>query len=295
MTWTEIIAWARAINEITKEHQKWAFNWIMITFFGDKYLKYLTKNLIIEWVAKAEAEKQIAHFSSDPNPVMAFIKSENELEYQNMFWVLEKTIPKIQSWVPNEEIVDKDKMKRLKDLTKEFSSDEMQEIISWILAWEYNIPWSYSLKTMEIVKNLTKNDIELFRNFCWMVIDWDFYFWNFYQLANKNNNLLYTKWIWYDNYLYLQELWLVTGTNSSRKLGDNSWTKYSYQFLISKVTLLLNLDKEINLSMCLLTKAWKELFNLIEPIYDEEMLLMCKDELIRQWFEDIKNENLENN
>lgn len=295
MTWTEIIAWAKAINEITKEHQKWAFNWIMVTFFGNHYLKYLTRSLIIEWVAKSEAEKQIEQFSTDPSPVMAFIKSENEIEYQNMFWVLEKTIPKIQSWVPNEEIVDKDKMKRLKDLTKEFSSEEMQEIISWILAWEYNKPWSYSLKTMEIVKNLTKNDIELFRKFCWMVVDWDFYFWNFYQLANKNNNLLYTKWIWYDNYLYLQELWLVTGTNSSKKLGDNSWTKYSYQFLISKFTLLLNLDKEINLSMWLLTKAWKELFNLVEPIYDEEMLLMCKDELIRQWFEDIKNENLENN
>lgn len=258
-------------------------------FLCNHYLKYLSKNLIIEWVAKAEAEKQIAHFSADPNPVMAFIKSENELEYQNMFWVLEKTLPKITSWIPNEEIIDKDKMKRLKDLTKEFSSDEMQEIISWILAWEYNKPWSYSLKTMEIVKNLTKNDIELFRKFCWMVVDWDFYFYNFYQNSNENLIKLFNKWLSYEKYLYLQELWLLTGANSARKLWDNSWVKYNYKFTVSKVSLFLSLNKEINLSYSLLTQAWKELFNLIEPIYDEEMLLMCKDELIKQWFEEISS------
>lgn len=300
MTWTEIIAWAKAINEITKEHQKWAFNWIMVTFFGDKYLKYLTKNLIIEWIAKAEAEKQIAHFSSDPNPVMAFIKSENELEYQNMFWVLEKTLPKITSWTPSEEMVDKDKMKRLKDLTKEFSSDEMQEIIAWILAWEYNKPWSYSLKTMEVVKNLTKDDIELFRKFTGIIINDDFIYSNIFSIHKKYLTELWVMWLSWDKFLYLQELWLFSSIETANK--NWIWISQEITNMLNKSDKVIPMEykicwkdlnvwiaKEITLNKQYnLTKAWRELFSLLWYRYNERLFQIVKNNFLELWFRENK-------
>ncbi|MDR0860871.1 MAG: DUF2806 domain-containing protein [Candidatus Peribacteria bacterium] len=49
-----------------------------------------------------------------------------------MFRTLEKAIPKIAKSAEGN--VDDDKVKRLKDLSKDFSSDEMQEVIAGILA-----------------------------------------------------------------------------------------------------------------------------------------------------------------
>jgi hypothetical protein len=46
--------------------------------------------------------------------------------------VLQKTINKIDK--NNSNFIEPDKLKRLKDLSKEFSSDEMQEYIAGILA-----------------------------------------------------------------------------------------------------------------------------------------------------------------
>lgn len=56
--------------------------------------------------------------------------SEAEIEYRNMFGVLEKVIPLINESQSEEKEIDSDKMKRLKDLSKEFSSNDMQEVIA---------------------------------------------------------------------------------------------------------------------------------------------------------------------
>lgn len=204
-----------------------------------------------------------------------------------MFWVLDKAIQKVKGnaqWN-----IDTDKIKRLKDLSKDFSSDEMQEVIAGILAWEYNQSWTFSLKTMDIVRSLSRDELNIFRKFCWLVINKDFIFWNFYASWNKNLTKLYTKWIWYDNYLYLQELWLITGSNSSQELWDETWINYNYWFIISDKLLTLKLNKKISLNnKSILTKAGKEFYSLINPIFDEDLFNMSKEELIRQWFEEIK-------
>jgi hypothetical protein len=81
-----------------------------------------------------EAEKQIATFAEDPHPMIALMRAEGELEYKNMFEVLQKALPKIVKEVPPNTDIILDKMKRLKDLSKEFSSEDMQELIASILA-----------------------------------------------------------------------------------------------------------------------------------------------------------------
>lgn len=257
------------------------------------YLEYQKSKKIADAMAENEANKIKIAWELEEKVIREQIKlienleqADKFIEYKNLYWVLTKAVPKFQSENLDTEI-DPDKLKRLKDLSKEFSSDEMQEYIAWILAWEYNKPWSYSLKTMEIVKNLSRDDINLFKKFCWLLINWDFIFWNFFQLENQNHFKLDEKLIWYNDFLYLQELWLfVWEVNTVQRIWSN--IESIYQFYISNKNLLLKLKKEITLyNQVKLTKSWRELYNLIWPIFDEELFNMCKEELLKQGFEEI--------
>ena len=279
-----------ALWNASEEQKNWFIQYVLVKFFWKYYKDYLIQNIVIKKWAELEADillkKQILDIDSNPSPIMQAIHSEAELEYRNMFWVIEKAQHKIN--IDNEWSIDEDKLKRIKDISKEFSSNEMQEYISGILAWEYNKSWSYSLKTMDVIKNLTKDDLNLFSKFCWLVIDWEFIFWNFFHLETENHLILHQKWLLYNDYLYLQELWLILWSNTFQKIWDNSWEVYDYNFIICNKWINFRLKNEIVLkNQSYLTNAGKELFNLIEPIFDEELFEMCKIELIRQWFEEI--------
>lgn len=277
-TWKEIL-------DSTKPQQGIFWNYIFLRFLWWKEM------LKFNEVVRAESEnsyeiKKLEWKITQQQIIEALQRTDWYIEYQNLFSTIQKTLPKIQQWIPDKEI-DPDKIKRLKDLSKEFSSDYMQEMIAWILAWEYNNPWSYSIKTMDVLKSLSKDDLELLRKFWWFIINNDFIFWNFQQLSNKNHALLFEKWVWWNEFLYLQELWIFSSsTNTSQKIWDNSWIKYQYTFLISKMEVLLTLKKEINLgNQATLTRAWKEIFKLIDPVYDKELFQITLDELISLWFE----------
>lgn len=264
----------------------------MVTRWWDKYYNYLVNSLALEGKAKIEAERQIKAFEMNPNPTIALMQAEGEIEHRNMFWVLEKALPKIQEdsiW--NE--IDPDKMKRLKDLSKDFSSEDMQELIAWILAWEYNKPWTYSMQTMSVVQNLSKWELELFKKFCEVVINKEFIFWEIFWFDHENRTQIRKEWILYEDYLYLQELWLVTWNDSAKKIGIKSiWVKQPIIFSIWNQSTILFMDKEIVISgIKNLTLAGKQLLNLITIDNNNTLFEIIKADLIKQWFEQINSLN----
>lgn len=267
--------------------QQWVFwNYIFLKFFWWKEMWKFNE------IARAEIEnsydlKRLEWKFNEQQIIQALQNADWYIEYQNLFQTFQKALPKISEW-KNKKDINPDKIKRLKDLSKEFSSEDMQEVIAWILAGEYNEPWSYSLKTMDIVKTLWKEDLDLFRKFWWLVLDNDYIFWNFYQANNENIKLLYSKWIWYNEYLYLQELWLIyPSNNSTTEVWDETWNIYKYTFNIAWKALLLNLEKKTNISnQSKLTKAWKEILRLINPIYDDDLFQIIKKQLLTLGFKE---------
>lgn len=238
----------------------------MVKFFWNHYIEYFVRKNVLEWVAEAEAKKQLEQFVNNPNPMLTFMQAESELEYKNMFWTLARTLPKIKNKIPKDEEVNLDIMKRLKDLSKDFSSDDMQEIVAWILAWEYNQPWTFSLRTMEVVRNLTKSDIELFQKFCWYVFDGKNFFADWYNLSSEDLPILRKAWIWYDEYLYLQDIWLVGNSrNFSREFGNkaDNETEYEYLFSIQNQIIAFRRKWATTISwLWSLTRAWEELLTI---------------------------------
>ena len=64
---------------------------------------------------------------------------------------------------------------------------------------------------------------------------------------------------------------------------------YLFKEFAARILFVKESKKEITLNnQSNLTRAWKELYKLINPNFDEELFNMCKEELIRQWFEEYK-------
>ena len=203
---------------------------------------------------------------------------------KNLTWVLLKAKDKIidDSVIKK---IDKDKMIRLIHLSTQFSSEEMQEYIAWILAWEYNQPWSFSFKTLEIVRNLGKEDIELFRKFWGLVFSKKDFFRQLYGLDNECK-VMRKLGIWYDKYLYLLELWLVWDTESVRDIWSDmpESLEYGYEFDIQWKKITLKKKGKSKLEFSSLTTAWLELFPIIWFEKNDTLLELVKSEFIRQWF-----------
>ena len=112
------------------------------------------------------------HNSSDRtnilNPEPIDLRSQNRLLYQNA--VNQLNIESITSYAANDlknetqvsdTHVDEDWITRFFNYAKEISNEEMQIIWGKILAGEVKSPNSYSLRTLEILRNLTKEEADI--------------------------------------------------------------------------------------------------------------------------------------
>lgn len=247
--------------------------------------------LISNEITKAESEnayelKKLEWKVTQHQIIQALQSADNEIEYQNLFWTLQKVLPKLNPWKQKQQ-VDPDKMKRLKDLSKEFSSDDMQEIIAWILAGEYNQPWSYSLRTMEIVRHLSKNEIEMFKKYCWLIINGYFIL---SELTNTTwNDFRKNNWLEYTEFLYLQELWLISFKESSLTLSTmfSEWQESWGQtiFNIGSKSLFMKYKTEQSINIFTITNSWKELVKLLEFYTPETYYQWINETLQKKWFE----------
>ncbi len=262
-----LLSVAKQANEITKPYQKGFIQFCMINFFGKWYKNYIKKSIVLQGEAEIEAqqelENKIANIDNEPSPVLQQLHEDAEIEYRNIAGVLVRASNKV---LPNANWnIDVDKLKRLKDLSKEFSSDDMQDIIAWILAWEYNKPWSFSLQTMSIIKDLSKIDLELFQKVCGLVINNWFLFSDILSWNAKDVREEYK--IHYLNFLHLHELWLVNLNKSSIEVGtiDTAEGKiWQYMLDFWRKRLFIRNKNKINFSVITLTKAWQEIMSLLD-------------------------------
>lgn len=272
---TAIKEWA----SIVKDNSKWLMNYILVSWFWNHYKNYLTKSILIKTEANYEANKQIIEkIWTNPKKALSLLESEAELDYKNMAWVLMKTQDKVSDNA--EWNIDPDKMKRLKDLSKEYSSDEMQDYIAKILAWEYNKSWTYSLQTMDIIKTLSKDEIKIFQKFKWIIFDKDTlleYLFRDVELMNRFN-------INYNELLLLSSLNLIVINSSVRWLPDIWDVILPFEYNWKVLWLKYSWKKTIN-NLYFLTRAWKELYWLLDDNCNKDFIEYLKEFYKWKWVE----------
>lgn len=157
----------------------------------------------------------------------------------------------------SEENVDNDWMIRFINSVEDISNEKMQRLWGKILAGEIIHPNSFSLRTLDILRNLSKNEAELFEKICNYTINGEFMY-NYDNISEKYE-------IRYSDILKLRDYGLI---NSSTLLSNNKDIdeKESILFRNSEYIVMVKSNQgniNISLPIFLLSEAGQELAKIV--------------------------------
>lgn len=205
------------------------------------------------------------------------IKQHNiESVVDNAYEILEKED------VCSEEPVEQGWINRFFDSVADVSDEDLQKLWGKVLAGEIKQPRSYSLRTLETLKNLSKYEAELFQKMVPYIISL-----SGHLFIPSNEEMLEKYGIAYGEIIDLDECGLI---NSSGLVSINpviSNTKSIGLRTCSKIVLLHGLEStkvRISIGEFGLTQAGRELFHILDVVPN--------DEYLRDFAEDIAKNNL---
>lgn len=249
--------------------------------------KMQAKASIIEAKGKADSTKLIAQAQAEARDILTHkqdtvstdeIQTDIKMDTENLIQTkihfqerkrlnnLQSIFVQAKEKLPgqvNNKPVDPDWTARFFQNAQDISTKEMQQIWSSILAGEVEIPGKTSLRTLEILKNMTKKEAELFNETMKYKIQ-DFIF------LGKNKKL-----ISYGKLLFLEELDLLNANPhlvkkiSVEKKAKNSLGKYCNHILRLNTYLEY---KEIGIPSFILTKPAMELASFLNHSINRDYL-----------------------
>lgn len=173
-----------------------------------------------------------------------------------------------------DEPVDEDWKTRFFNIAEDISSDEMQALWGRILAGEIKQPKSYSLRTLEVLKNLSKEEAEVFTKFANI------------KIVSVDTSVIYNQdngaflesefGITFTDSLLLTELGLIASeSNLELSLTETNQVAQTNALFIGNKGIVLN--RGINtpkqpINVLVFTKTGAELSKLIEPIPNENYI-----------------------
>ena len=149
---------------------------------------------------------------------------------------------------------DPDWTARFFDCVQDVSSDDKRKIWARILAGEVESPGRTSLRTLETLRNMTKRDAVMFRDFCDFVIDDKFVFYG--ELSKDLEALNYSK------LLHLQDCGLISlGPNlvTRYKLVEHNYTTLKHHSGVLLITREQEADEDLTIPAARLTSIGIEL------------------------------------
>ena len=170
-----------------------------------------------------------------------------------------------------DEPLDEDWKTRFFNIAEDISNDEMQSLWGRILAGEIKQPKSYSLRTLELLKNLTKNEAEVFTKFAQLrIIAGD----KSLIYNQDNGSFLESEFgITFSDRLLLTELGLIASENNLEfSFIETNQNKMNNILNYGKKGIVLFRSENTPrqpIKVLIFTKTGNELANLIQQIPNE--------------------------
>jgi hypothetical protein len=155
MTDPTVAALAQALDSSTKVAGTPFFSTVIDRMLGFKISEWaaqgdtIKKHILDEYEEakqKGLGIQYVSAFRSNANLINTSIKAAKYISIKD----------------EKEMAVDNDVFWGLIDHSKLVSNEEMQELIAKILAGEYNVPGTYSMSTLQILKSLGKDELQIF-------------------------------------------------------------------------------------------------------------------------------------
>ena len=168
---------------------------------------------------------------------------------------------------------DPDWTARFFDIVQDVSSEDLQKIYAKILAGEVESPGRTSLRTLEVLRNMTKRDAEQFQVICNFVLYGEFVFYDARSVAEFNA-------LGYNNILHLQDCGLINMgpviTMAAQSDGNEPIVLH-YQRGLLLATRTEGASKGLEIPGYLLTSAGKELYRIAQCTLHEGYLRLLSE------------------
>jgi len=192
----------------------------------------------------------------------------DEVVYRSVKYIKEDAKP---------ENVDEDKISILFENVKHISKNEAQEIWAKVLAREINEPESISKRTMELLKNITLKEAQIFSKVASLALE---SFGDYFFL--KNNGFLKNEFdIKFEDLILLKDLGLIHSNDLDfsikKREKDSKITNLSLNYQNKQLAFRSNVGKIFKLQVYKFTTIGEELIDLVEKNFYEKYLQEVKD------------------
>lgn len=212
---------------------------------------------------------------------MIFQQTKKQENIEKIIYVAKQDLELKES--VSDEKVDQDWITRFFNVSQDISNEQMQILWGQILSGEIEKPNTYSIRTLETLKNITAKEAETFTKIAKLAIRLP----DSSLIIRDENYLKQNFNIKYEDILLMQELNLINSNETIRygfPISDNNQlTKFIYGYKI----IFLERKKGApiqNINVYKLTKAGNELLNLVKTEFNEDY--------IKYLFKDFKHENV---
>ncbi|MFR4478344.1 MAG: DUF2806 domain-containing protein [Fusobacterium sp.] len=199
---------------------------------------------------------------------MAFQELTKQQNIDNIVYNAREELKNIKN--VSEEPVDKDWVFRFFNSVENISNEDLQKIWGRILAGEIKTPNSYSYRALEVLKNMTPKEIEVFQKFISIcVTDEYYYFISSNQEILKKYNLDFT------DLLLLEECGLlsVQSLSCTHQINDEKRNFIKNDSFLSFISTNKKEIKEISFSIYILNKTGIQLLNAISTKRESEYVI----------------------
>lgn len=204
---------------------------------------------------EAKTKNKVALIEAKGQEALAnYVAAKETRKMQNTLAVIEKAQAHfVEGEKVSAEPVDEGWKNRFFGIIEEISDDELREIWGRVLAGEIKRPKSYSLRTLEILRNLAKEEATLFVKAAQFYIEKDYICTEDFALS-LNEKLLLCE-IGFTNAEDLVEMWKVPAKGKLEIIVDDQ----SLLIIHNDTNSIIN----CNTSICKLSKAGKEIMSLM--------------------------------
>lgn len=213
--------------------------------------------------AEADAEARLIEVETDDR-ICRRIAAKEVRRQDNIDSVVEIAAENLKDQEISDNPVDIDWAARFFDIVQDVSREEMKVLWAKILAKEIERPSTFSLRTLEVLRNITAEEAAIFEK----VADYILYQGNDYFLLNKNE-VLERFDIHYCDLALLTESGILQPGELVSKVYKSGVDKDSHSaFFYGKYVIFMVLPKssnEVSIPSLIFTKVGRELYSLLEP------------------------------
>ena len=233
---------------------------------GNAVFKFDAKRIKRIGEAQAEAEKtkiiKKAEGEADAIVVLNRASKRFALEQYNRQINLENIVVKSKEYLErnvSDQPVDKDWTARFLSVAQEVSREEIQELLAKILAGEVSKPNTYSLRALEVIRNLSRNELEGFKKFIALSTPN-----GYFHIHGANREPLLKYGLHFGDFVHLADIGLFNPSTmlslsiEVKSLHPAYLAAASHVFLMTSET-----DKSVNLGILKFTDAGMQIYELL--------------------------------